>query len=271
MNKFDGLTLSDEAFVPNDPKSPEQVNNVLNCFVWSVDQGVPISPEMLKFIRDGVAAYTAGDKTPWKGVRGKVEKGNPRLWAALIVHAHIIPNWNAHEGEGRRPSLKVIGEKVDLASGTDVSKSLKRAEQYLLAELNKKIYSVGRIAAEITAMAKDSGLPDGAIMESNGRFYWVTPEQKQQILDENISMRKIIKSAVDQARALDEKGGVDNLIESMSILRLAQIDADFVRYERAEVVLLELESAFKQGRITLDEYGAALEATQRKFFFCPRG
>lgn len=270
MNGFDGLTVSNEGFVPNDPKSSEQVNNVLNCFVWSVDKGVPISPEMLKFIRDGVAAYTAGDKTPWKGVRGKVEKGDPRLWAALIVHAHIIPNWNAYEGKGERPSLSSIRKDANLADGTDVSKSLKRAERYLHAELNKGDYGVGRIAAEIMAMAKSRGLPDGTVIESKGNFYWITPEQSQQLQDEALSTIGIMQSALDQARMLDEQGGIDNLLESKYLLRQAEIDADYVRYERALTVLSELESAFKQGCMTVDEYGKAVDATLRKYFFCPR-
>lgn len=270
MGIYDGLTITNEGFAPNDPKSVEQVKNVLDCFVQCVDKGMPISPEMLKFIRDGVAAYTAGDKTPWKGVRGMAEKGDPRSWASLIFHAHILPNWNAHEGKGLRPPLRVICASVKLIHETNVSKSLSRAEDYLFNELQKESRALGRITAEITAIAKSNDLPNGKVIESNGRFYWITPEQEQQLRDEDISTYNILNSALNQARKLADQGGLDNLIDSIHLIQQAEIDAHYDRYARAEISFSELESAVKEGSITVDEYREATDVAVRKFFFCPR-
>lgn len=270
MSIYDGLTMTNGGFVPNDPKSAEQIKNVLNCFVQSVDEGMPIAPEMLKFIRDGVAAYAVGDKTPWKGVRGSVRKGDPRLWGALIFHAHILPNWNAHEGKGIRPSMNEIGKNVNLASETNISKSLSRAEEYLLAELRTGPYVSGRIAGEITTIAISHGLPDGKLIELSGGFYWVTPEQEQQIRDELFSCFKILSAALEQAKKLADMGGVDNLLEAIHLKRQAEIDAHFNRYERAQILFNTLDSAVKQGDITLDEYREAMKIAERTFFFCPR-
>lgn len=159
MMGFEGLKLSSDGLVPNDPRSREEVNNVLLEFVRAVDAGKDIPRELLTYVRDGVARYAGGDKTPWKAERGNGIKGSPIVDAEMIFNAEILPRLKAFMEGAKYVPVPRDQLSRKQSEGAHNSGRLCAAKSYLKAG--------GKRAEEITkhihALAKEHGLPDGDV------------------------------------------------------------------------------------------------------------
>lgn len=275
--KYSGLVLSDAGFIPDDPSTKDEVLDILRYFVRCVDAEINMAPEMMKYIRDGVERYINGSKTPWAITRGTKVKRDHKRSAALIFSAHIQPNWDAHEGDGKRPSLEIVGKNANLNDRTDISKALNRAEIYLCNELDDES---GEISSEIEKLAISKGFPDGKVVHENNRFYWITPEQEQLLSDEAISTREIIIRGLERADELKEQKP-ESLLEQLSIFAQINHDIRIERYRMAEIAFNDIDSKLLMDlgevdsspvavRRVIDKYTDDLRRTIRKFFYCPR-